>query len=280
MVIQLNYAYLEDKVLMCIEKTKRYLLSGSIPDTTIGYNPYGDLSKVFDIEAEDILASCLANEIKDVVIIGEEKGIRTYGSAKYIAIIDPVDGSRNFEADIPWSSISVALGLNKGNRTCLRDVVIAIVSEIQRHRVYIYDGVQTKILGSNISRRDSPKGIILGYFDSINSLRTLEMYMKSYGESKVLRSLGSAALDIVSVGLGNAEVFIDIRNKLRNFDVAAALRIALALGSQAYVFGYSDPLDMSIDGVVKVSCIVGFNGEYLGNALKVLQRITSPDYTS
>ncbi len=265
---------------MCIEKTRNYLLSGSAPDKTIGYNPYGDVSKVFDLEAEDILVNCLANEIKDIVIIGEEKGVRAYGSAKYIAIIDPVDGSRNFEADIPWSSISVAVGLNKGSRTCLRDIVIAIVSEIQRYRVYIYDNIQTKILGSNIGRRDNPKGIVLGYFDSINSLRALEMYMKSYGESKVLRSLGSAALDIVSVGLGNAEVFIDIRNKLRNFDVAAALRIALALGSQAYVFGYSDPLDIPIDVVVKVSCIVGFNEEYLENALKVLQRITSPDYTS
>ncbi|MEM1645280.1 MAG: inositol monophosphatase family protein [Ignisphaera sp.] len=276
----MSYLNLEDKVLKCIEKTRQYLLSGSAPDTVIGYNPYGDVSKVFDLEAEDILAKCLADELKDVVVIGEEKGVRLYGLAKYIAIIDPVDGSRNFEADIPWSSISVAVGLNRGSKTCLRDVVLAIVSEIQRHRIYVYNNTQIKILGPNIARKTIPKGIILGYFDNINSLRILDAYLKNYGESKVLRSLGSAALDIVSVGLGNAEIFIDIRNKLRNLDIAAALRIALALGSQAYVFGYSDPLDIPIDNVVKISCIVGFNKDYLGNALKILKKTTSQDYTS
>lgn len=280
MVISLNYLDLEDKVLKCAEKTRQYLLSGSTPDTAIGYNPYGDISKAFDLEAEDILANCLADELKDVVIIGEEKGIRSYGSAKYIAIIDPVDGSRNFEADIPWSSISIAIGLNRGSRTCLRDVILAIVSEIQRNRIYVYSNTQVKVLGSNIGRKTTPKGIILGYFDDVNSLQALDTYLKTYGESKVLRSLGSAALDIVSVGLGNAEVFIDIRNKLRNLDVAAALRIALTLGSYAYVFGYSDPLDIPIDGVVKVSCIVGFNKEYLENALKVLWRTASRGCTS
>ncbi|MEM4040293.1 MAG: hypothetical protein QXM83_00580, partial [Ignisphaera sp.] len=131
-----------------------------------------------------------------------------------------------------------------------------------------------KAIGIDVKRRTDPKNIVLGYFDSYESFKALELYTKNCEGFKVLRILGSAALDIISVALGNAEVFIDVRGrKLRNIDIVAALRIALALGAKAYIPGYRDPLELPLDTTVKIDCIVGFNDAYLRKVLKVLEKI-------
>lgn len=266
--------HLREVVLTCVQKVKQYLLySGRTSDKAIGPNPYGDVSKVFDIEAEDILTKCLIDELEDVVIVGEERGLRVYGLGRWVAIIDPIDGSTNFEADIPWSAISVAIGSNRSTTTRLSDVLIALVAEVLRDRIYIYENGKVEIIGASIKRRSIPKKIVLGYFDDIRSWRALKIYVENSEERKILRVLGSAALDILSVALGNAEIFIDIRDKLRNLDIVAALRIALALGAKAYVHNFKNPLDIPIDNVTKVSCIVGFSDEYLQKALDILNQI-------
>lgn len=265
--------HLRESVLACVQKVRQYLLSsGRTSDKVIGLNPYGDISKAFDIEAEDILTKCLVDKLGDVVIVGEEKGIRVYGLGKLIAIVDPIDGSTNFEAEIPWSAISIAIGANSNKTTCLSDVIIALVAEVPRDRIYIYENDAVEIIGANIRRRTIPKKIVLGYFDDIRSWKALKLYTEYSEEKKILRVLGSAALDILSVALGNAEIFIDIRDKLRNLDIAAALRIALALGAKAYVYKFESPLDIPIDSVTNISCIVSFDDLYLRRALDILNQ--------
>lgn len=259
-------------VLMCVQKVRRYLLSGKTSDEVVGYNLYGDISKTFDVEAENMLVSCLNSTVGDIIIVGEERGIRAFGEKRWIALVDPIDGSTNYEADIPWSAISMAIGAYKGGRVRLRDVLLAVLAEIPRDRIYIYRNGVVSAFGTSVRRRSTPKKIVLGYFNSYETFNALELYSKTYGGSK-LRVLGSAALDILSVALGNAEVFIDVTNRLRNFDVAASLIIALHLGAKAYVSGYEDVLDIPIDDVVRVNCVVGFDNGYLVKALEILKRI-------
>jgi len=273
----LNIEYIKDAALACVEKARQYVFSDSISDVPVGLNPSGDVSKTFDVEVEKILINCLVDRLKDVVIVSEESGTRVYGSARFVVLMDPVDGSVNFESDIPWSATSIAIGLNRYGGATLRDVVFALVSELQRNRTYVYSSGNVDILGTKNKRRYTPKKVVLGYFNSVQSLRAIELYMGSYTGERVLRVLGSAALDIINVALGNAEVFIDIRNKIRNLDVGAALKIALALGSKAYIAGFDNPLDLPIDRILKIGCVVGFNDVYLSKALEALRRI---GYTS
>lgn len=270
----LNIDRIEYSVISCVNKAKSILVLEEPSDRVVGVNPWGDLSKEFDIRIEEALVSCLKDELRDIVIVGEERGIQSYGERKLIAMIDPVDGSRNYEADIPWSAISIAIANGKKDSPKLGDVFFALLAEISRNRIYIYREGIVKAIGTDIKRRRDPKNIVLGYFDSYESFKALELYIKNCEGFKVLRILGSAALDIVSVALGNAEVFIDIRgHKLRNIDVVAALRIALALGAKAYIPGYRDPLELPLDTTVKIDCIVGFNDTYLRKVLKILEKI-------
>mgnify|MGYP001772867663 CR=1 FL=1 len=268
------YAGLEDSMVFCINTVLEYLRSGRVSGSVIGLNVSGDTSKEFDVVAEDILTSCISDRLNDVVIVGEERGVRMYGSGRWFAVIDPVDGSSNFDAGIPWSSISIAIAKRGADKPCLKDVVLAIVAEIFRDRIYIYKNSSIKILGADISRREAPKPILLGYFEVPEAYRPVERYLAIRGRI-TLRSLGSAALDIVYVGLGNAEGFIDIRSKLRNVDVAAALKIALTMGAKAYTCDFNDVELIPLDNLVKIRCIaVGYNDYYLSKLIEAIKTLT------
>lgn len=255
---------LKTSIIVCINKVLDYLRSGRASDIIVGSNVSGDVSKEFDIVAEDILTHCITSVLDDVVVVGEERGIRRYGSGKWIAVIDPVDGSSNFDAGIPWSSVSVAVARRtSNNRTTLENVVLAIVAEIFRDRMYIYRDGSIEFTGNGISRKSFPKSILLGYFETPEAYRPVERYVSQRGRV-ALRSLGSAALDIVYVALGNAEGFIDVRSKLRNVDIAAALKIALTMGAKAYVCNFTDAMSIPLDDLVKIACIaVGYDEVHL-----------------
>lgn len=263
---------LETRIVACINSALNYLRSGSVSSKIVGMNVSEDTSREFDLVAEDILVSCIVNTLNDVVVVSEERGVRRYGEGRWIAIIDPVDGSTNFDAEIPWSSVSIALARSSGeSSTTLKDIVFAVVAEVFRDRMYIYRDGAVEVLGGGATRRSTPKPILLGYFETIESYRPVWNYMKVRGRV-ALRSLGSAALDIIYVGLGNAEGFIDMRSRLRNVDVAAALRIALTMGAGAHLCSVDSVANMQLENIAKVGCIVaGYNDGYLTKLLEAIQ---------
>uniref|UniRef100_A0A7J2U659 Inositol monophosphatase n=1 Tax=Ignisphaera aggregans TaxID=334771 RepID=A0A7J2U659_9CREN len=261
------------EVLNCVESVRAYLRSSSVSYDVVGQNPFGDVSKSFDVEAERIVEKCLAQVLGEVAFLSEETGLLISKNPKWIAIIDPVDGSTNFAYEIPWASISLAIApYKKGAR--VRDVELAIVAEVFRDVTYVYrDGLVEVLGGRQYSRRAQPAPIMLGYFENENSYKPLLKYASSHTKRLAIRSLGSAALDIVYVGLGNAEVFIDTRAKLRNVDVAAALRIATALGAKAIECSENlrDALDIEIDSEKRIGCLVAtYNDEQLKKVLASL----------
>lgn len=252
-----------EKVLECVDKVKRYLVSPKVSFDIVGVNVFGDISKKFDVEAEDLIMKCLEDSLEEFVLVGEEKGVRVVGSPKWIVIADPVDGSTNFTYDIPWSSISIAIAPYTEDAK-VKDIVFAVVSEITRNRIYIFDSFSVDTV--NYRRIPSSAPIILGYFEDPESYKPLIKYLKLSPRKLTIRSLGSAALDIVYVGLGNAEVFIDARARLRNVDVASALRIAIALGVKAINCSndFEDAANISIYRMERIKCLaVAYNDEVL-----------------
>ncbi|MEM0026968.1 MAG: inositol monophosphatase family protein [Ignisphaera sp.] len=263
---------LDSILINCVDSVRKYLESSSVSFDVIGYNPFGDVSKRFDVEAENILRKCIVDSLKDVVFIGEEEGLNVYGNPKWIVIADPVDGSTNFSFEIPWASISVAIAPYRKGAT-IRDVTTAIVAEIFRNRTYVYNNGFVKIYGAS-ERKKTPAPIVLGYFELLEAYTPLLKYLSLSPRRPTVRSLGSAALDIVYVGLGNAEVFIDARAKLRNVDVAAAVRIATALGAKAVECsnGLRDALNIPIDILERVQCIAA---AYDNDVLNILGKVLS-----
>ncbi|MEM0014253.1 MAG: inositol monophosphatase family protein [Zestosphaera sp.] len=233
---------------------------------TVGVNASGDTSKEFDVVSERLIFEELRKGVEDCFIfVSEESGVQRFcEEPKWVIVVDPVDGSINYEASIPWVSVSIAAA-PLAEDVSVGDIEYAVVYDIYRKINYSF-GFDEGVLvsGAPASRRPKPPEVVLGYFEVPRAYRIIPEYWVKRGSRASLRSLGSAALDIIHVGLGNAEAFIDTRAKLRNVDVAAALRIALALGAKARVCEGSDALSIHLNSVRKVECIlVGFNEHYL-----------------
>ncbi len=265
---------MEDELLKALRNAAlaalKYLRSGECSSKVVGRGSFGDVTKVFDKEAEEAAIRSLREDLRNVLIVSEEVGIMRLGDSpqpEWVVIMDPVDGSTNFDAGIPWTAVALAAARWRDGGVRVRDVEAAVVAEVFRDVIYEFSvdsGV--KVNGEPARRRSPPAKVLLGYFEVPEAYSVVPEYWRIRGGRAALRSLGSAALDIISVGLGRAEAFVDARAKLRNVDVAASLRIVHELGSvggRCAESGVETALDIRIDTLVKVPClIVGYNEKY------------------
>lgn len=244
-----------------------YLTETRRSPAIVKVNSSGDTTKVFDLESENIIFEELSKRIKDCFLfVSEESGVRRFcDEPKWVVVVDPVDGSMNYDAQIPWVSISIAVAPLGSKEPTIRDVTHAVVYDIFHQIDYSFDQTGgVTIAGSPVTRRSRPPGVVLGYFETPDSYKIIPHYWTKRGSRASLRSLGSAALDIVYVGLGNAEAFVDTRAKLRNVDITAALRIASVLGAKAKLCSGVDALSVTLKDIIRVECLlVGYDENYL-----------------
>jgi len=261
----------------------KYLRSGECSSKVVGRGSFGDVTKVFDKEAEESAIRALREDLGNVLLVSEEIGVVKLGDSaepEWVVIMDPVDGSTNFDAGIPWTAVALAAARWRSDGVKVRDIEAAIVAEVFRDVIYefsIEGGV--KVNGKPVRRRSPPAKVLLGYFEVPEAYRVVPEYWKVRGGRAALRSLGSAALDIISVGLGRAEAFVDARAKLRNVDVAASLRIVHELGSVGGRCAGSNvetAMDLRIDTMVKVPClIVGYDEKYFNMLARAVRSSSS-----
>jgi len=245
---------LEEVLLAAATRAVSYLRSAFVSSEAVKLGEGGDVTRRFDEVAERIILNTLKEYLGDVKVVSEEVGV--IGSGSWLAIVDPVDGSANFEAGIPIASVSIGLARASENAR-VRDIVAGIVAEVFRDAIYYFDkDGGFKAIGVRARRRSPPADVVLGYFESLESYTPFLELSKLLGRRLKLRSLGSAALDIVYVALGSALGFLDARAKLRNVDVAAALSIASSLGAKAYLCEGVDALELELARLSKVKCLV------------------------
>ncbi len=249
------------------EAALTYLRSGRCSSRVVGRGSFGDVTKAFDKEAEDRATEVLRMRLGSFLLVTEEAGVVKFGDSgrpEWVVIMDPVDGSTNFDAGIPWTSVVLAGARWREGGVRVRDIEAAVVAEVFRDVTYEYSvegGV--KVNGAPPARKDPPAKVLLGYFEVPEAYSVVPEYWRVRGRRAALRSLGSASLDIVSVALGRAEAFVDARAKLRNVDVAASLKMLLELGGNgiACVDGSLVGVDeIFIDRMVKLRCLaVGYD---------------------
>ncbi|WP_054837116.1 inositol monophosphatase family protein [Metallosphaera hakonensis] len=176
-----------------------------------------DTTKVIDRLAEDFILERLNSTGYKINYITEETGTIDKEGAEYVAVIDPLDGSTNFLNGITWASISIALFSSTGSP------IAGIVGEIFTGKTYSYDETGAYVNGVKLQVLPTPKQrIVLPYFDK-NRLREISQILSSIDGGYKMRNLGAASLDMLLVCTGRAYLFIDVRNKLRNVDIASSM---------------------------------------------------------
>lgn len=196
-----------------------------------------DIKLNVDLKSEKIIFKKLS---KYYPILSEESGgvLLKHGP---IWIVDPLDGTVNYQRKIPLNCISIALWDQK-------KPVLGVVYDFIRNE--LFSGIvgcgaklnEKKITVSKIKKRS--QSIIFTGFPVKFNLKN--MYIKKFISLllsyKKIRLIGSAALSLSYVASGRAEAYYERGIKI--WDVAAGLAIIKAAGGSYKIKKLKNSLDV------------------------------------
>ncbi len=209
-----------------------------------------------DLVAEDVIREAIRRSLSDFTMVSEESGVA--GSTGYVFVVDPLDGSLNYEHCIRWSSVSVAVAPPGSRR--LSDVVAGAVAPLWGETLSFARGEGCYEGNRRVYPRASGGRIAFTYVESLDDAVKVSRLFTAFPGLK-MRSLGSAALEIASVGLGRGLLFVDLRGKLRNVDVAAAVGLARECGARVFNETGAD-VDSTITEVSVVGNVIVARGDH------------------
>jgi myo-inositol-1(or 4)-monophosphatase len=194
-----------------------------------------------DMRSEDLILDRLKESGFSGKIITEERGSLKMGDDPIVAIIDPLDGSKNFSRSVKWCSISIAFAdmSKEGMDAIIAGTVCPIfwdecISFSRGSGVYLEDRrvSREEALGFTRERRKEG-GFYAVYIDEDYAAEEIAEIRRRLGGRKAsFRSLGSAALELAYVAIGRIDAFVDVRSRLRIVDVAAGAGMVAEQGGK------------------------------------------------
>lgn len=193
----------------------------------VGVGAAGDSTIYADKVAEDELVRALG---KGVRILSEEAGSVGDARSETLAVVDPLDGSSNFEHGIPFYCTSVAIA--EGGSA--DDLVVGVVRDLVSGDVYsAVKGGGARKNGKKIvtGRTAEISRAVVGVDVSGGGTGLARRLAPLAGAARRQVHLGANALELCYVAEGRTDAFVDLRGIIRVTDVAAAFLIAREAGA-------------------------------------------------
>lgn len=211
---------------------------GTVTEQAVETKSRNSLVSYVDKTAESMLVEQLGQLVPEARFLTEEDTVENQeGDLRWI--IDPLDGTTNFLHGIPVFAISVALEKDG-------ELVLGIVQEVVRQEnFYAWKGGGAYCNGKpiRVSQRNTLADSLLAtgfpYYDferSADYLRVLGHFMQ---ETRGLRRLGAAAVDLAFVACGRFDGFFEYA--LSPWDVAGGIVLVREAGGE--VSGFSAKAD-------------------------------------
>ncbi len=196
---------------------------------TVGLGASGDMTIIADKMAEDVLLETLL-AVDGVQVLSEEAGRAGRKNGTTLAIVDPLDGSSNFERGIPFycTSVAVAEGGSLGSIVTgvVRDLVTGDVYHAVKGKGARKNG--RPIRTSRVSRL--PEAVV-GVDLSSSTPALVSGLARLVSGAKRHVHLGANALELCYLADGTIDAFVDVRRRIRITDFAAAYLIAKEAGA-------------------------------------------------
>ena len=209
------------QVLSCLK-------TGSCQDE-IGTGAGGDVTKKFDLIAEQTMIEYLMN-FTSFTLVSEEAGKQKVGvNPKGFLIMDPIDGSTNVSHGIPFACIAVAYATELEFDSIEAAVVLDLFSGTCYHASRGKGSFRDthKILPAEPNPlKTSLVGVDSGFPPNQEEFQNSEVTQIQY-----TRHLGANALELCYVADGSLDGFIDLRGIFRGTDLAAAALILREAGA-------------------------------------------------
>lgn len=184
----------------------------------------GDGSPVTDVDVEvnQHIVDLIDGEFPDHAVVSEELGTTHAGRGRWTWIVDPIDGTSNFTAGLPYWCVSMALTLDG-------EPVLGVVEAPPLGRRY------EAILGEGATRNGSPIRVRepADWNDPSNRyvplmITTATARRARPGVRLNPRVMGSAALDLCLVADGTSAASISLSPKV--WDIAAGALLVTEAG--------------------------------------------------
>lgn len=170
----------------------------------------------------------LTAEFPGIPVVGEEFGADVGADvAEYRWVVDPVDGTANYVAGMPWCAYSLALIDQTGP-------VLGVVADPYRGQIYAAArGRGARANGKVmqlVDRKTTAGAIVLTELSKTGPWPGMGRFIERAARAHVgVRVLGSAALAIAQVALGHAAAAV--LHSYHEWDVAGSVAIAIEAGA-------------------------------------------------
>lgn len=203
----------------------------------------GDISRKIDLIAEEEAINALKEHGLRCKVIAEEAGEIKLGDDGYI-ILDAIDGTTNAIKGFPFACCSIAYARDYS----ISSIEHAAVIDLYNGDIYYSSrGSGAYVNGKSISV-SKVRSNIIGLNLSGVSNDIIDKVKPLLNKANHIRHLGANALELCFLAKGLFDAYIDLRNKLRVTDMAAALLIAKEAGGVIIdANGSNLDYDLSID---------------------------------
>ena len=193
-----------------------------------------DVVTAADKASEKIIVESINKNYPDHSVLTEESGLSLRGNGEWQWVIDPLDGTTNYSAGLPW--FNVAIGIKHMEETVAGVVYAPRLGEMFAATL----GGGATLNGNPIKPSLTPtlsKAVVstgFPYDKATNPDNNLDNFKQIMPVVRGLRRMGSAALDICYVAAGFLDAYWELN--LHEWDVCAAMLIAHDAGAVAHRF--------------------------------------------
>lgn len=201
-----------------------------------------DIKLEADFKTESLIRDILSKS--NTPILGEEGGdnVEDFGSRYWV--VDPLDGTANFNRGIPLCCVSIALIDND-------KPILGVINDFNNNDLY-YGSIEAPSMVNNELLKISNIAIA-----SIGTLMTglpantdysdngMKQLINKFQKWKKVRMIGSAAMASIYVASGRAEMYAESGTNI--WDVAAGIAIVEAAGGKAIIKNHKPNHSLDIE---------------------------------
>ena len=186
-----------------------------------------EAKSIGDRLADEVITHAVAKHYPEHAYLTEETGWVRRGESDFLWIVDPLDGTGNFENHNPFFAVSIALWyqseplLGVVEAPALGERFWAVVGRGASRRD-LWRGTESPLAVSFISERPSSYWVFCQGGEKRRE-RTQAVFDQAFPQVKEFRKIGSAALELAWVAAGRAEGYATTSIYL--WDIAAGMVI-------------------------------------------------------
>jgi len=220
-------------------------------ESTGSLNPFGDATLVVDSMSEDEIIRVLHESGTRFSIMTEEKGIvGGEGPPEFLAVVDPIDGSANFERGLPLCCGGIsAIPFSQDMDT--DDIEVSVISSYFTKETFVATSGKGVKRNGKTARVSSPRNAsdcVISYDTKASWVgRFVSGSLGVLAHVKDMRRVGSNLLDLCWTASGVLDAMVDLRGILPIVHISGTHMVSEAGGFVLSADGNRSVLPVSME---------------------------------